>query len=64
MEILEAVVEQDSAARRAIPTRPLRALVFDSKFDQYLGVVCYVRVVDGAYQDRPENPVHRDRQGV
>ena len=27
--------------------RPFRALIFDSKFDQYRGVVCLVRVVDG-----------------
>jgi len=26
---------------------PFRALIFDSKFDQYRGVVCLVRVVDG-----------------
>jgi len=26
---------------------PVRALIFDSKFDQYRGVVCLVRVVDG-----------------
>lgn len=46
-EILEAVVHRIPAPS-GDPTRPLRALIFDSKFDTYMGVVCYIRVVDGS----------------
>ena len=45
-ELLEAIVGA-SRRRRATSTRPPRALIFDSEFDQYRGVVAYVRVVDG-----------------
>ena len=32
------------------PDAPPRALIFDSEFDQYRGVVAYVRVVDGVFK--------------
>jgi GTP-binding protein LepA len=32
------------------PDAPPRALIFDSEFDQYRGVVAYVRVVDGRFR--------------
>jgi GTP-binding protein LepA len=31
------------------PQAPPRALIFDSEFDQYRGVVAYIRVVDGTF---------------
>jgi GTP-binding protein LepA len=45
-ELLERVVS-DVPAPSGRPDAPLRALIFDSKFDQYRGVVALVRVVDG-----------------
>jgi GTP-binding protein LepA len=32
------------------PDAPARALIFDSEFDQYRGVIAYVRVVDGTFR--------------
>ena len=46
-DLLEQVVA-DIPPPRGNPDAPLRALIFDSKFDQYRGVVALVRVVDGA----------------
>src|ERR1700726_1344067 len=31
------------------PASPPRALIFDSEFDQYRGVIAYIRVVDGTF---------------
>jgi GTP-binding protein LepA len=44
--LLEQVI-QDIPPPAGDPDAPLRALIFDSRFDQYRGVVALVRVVDG-----------------
>ena len=46
-DLLEAIIERIPAPE-AHRDRPLRALVFDSKYDSYKGVLAYVRVLDGA----------------
>jgi translation elongation factor EF-4 len=45
-ETLEAVVALIPPPRNAVDA-PLRALIFDSYYDAYRGVVCQFRVVDG-----------------
>ncbi len=45
-EVLDAVVEKVHPPKNNI-NKPLRALIFDSYFDSYKGVVALVKVVDG-----------------
>ena len=40
------------------PAAPARALIFDSVYDQYRGVVAFVRVMDGAFGEGDK--LHRD----
>ena len=45
-EVLERIV-RDIPCPKGSPEKPLRALIFDSYYDAYKGVVVYLRVMDG-----------------
>ncbi len=45
-EILRAIIEQIPSAP-GITTQPLKALLFDSWFDEYRGVICLIALHDG-----------------
>jgi len=60
-QVLEAVVHQIPPPK-GDPQAPLRALIFDSHYDSYKGVIAYVRVVDG--QADMEKPVRLMSSGV
>jgi GTP-binding protein LepA len=48
-DVLEQLVARVPAPA-GDPGAPPRALIFDSEFDQYRGVVAYIRVVDGQFR--------------
>ncbi len=46
-KILDAIIEQAPGPRQTGEQKMTRALIFDSYFDDYRGVVLYVRIFDG-----------------
>ncbi|HEY6584374.1 MAG TPA: translation elongation factor 4 [Gaiellaceae bacterium] len=60
-EVLDAIVERIPRPAGE-PGAPPRALIFDSSYDQYRGVVAFVRLVDGSFHTR--EPLQAMAQGT
>jgi GTP-binding protein LepA len=60
-DVLDAIVERVPRPG-GDPDAPARALIFDSSYDQYRGVVAFVRVVDGSFSRR--EPLRAMAQGT
>src|SRR5438270_3345782 len=60
-EVLDAIVER-MPPPAGDPEAPACALIFDSSYDQYRGVVAFVRVVDGSF--RRGEPLKAMAQGT
>jgi GTP-binding protein LepA len=52
-DVLDAIIERIPPPAGSSDGPP-RALIFDSSYDQYRGVVAFVRVVDGRFEPRAE----------
>jgi GTP-binding protein LepA len=60
-EVLQAIVDR-IAPPQGEPDMPPRALIFDSEFDQYRGVVAYLRMIDGEFTKG--EPIHAMQTGT
>lgn len=50
-DVLEAIVSRIPSPK-GNPDAPLKALIFDSVFDEYRGAVAYIRVMDGTVREK------------
>lgn len=48
-KILQAIINRIPAPQGKLDTAP-RALIFDSKYDDYKGVIAFVRIIDGSFK--------------
>ena len=46
-QVLEAIIKRIPAPLKKNINNPFRALIFDSEYDSYKGVIAYIRVIDG-----------------
>lgn len=46
-DVLEAIVQKIPAPTDGLDEKPLQALIFDSYYDSYKGVICFVRIKNG-----------------
>jgi GTP-binding protein LepA len=60
-KVLETVIKKVPPPKGNI-NAPLRALVFDSKYDPFLGVIAYIRIFDG--EIRPQDDLYLIRGGT
>ncbi len=60
-EILQAIIDRIPPPK-GDPNKPLKALIFDSKFDSYKGVICYFRVMEGTV--RPKEKIFMMQSGI
>ncbi|MFO7807489.1 MAG: translation elongation factor 4 [Candidatus Moraniibacteriota bacterium] len=60
-DIMNAIVERIPAPK-IIKNAPLRALIFDSKYDSYKGVLAFVRIFDGSIKREDKIYLMRGRK--